>query len=208
MDLSTLKSTPGARRNRKRVGRGPGSGNGKTSGRGHKGQRSRSGYSHVSGFEGGQMPLHRRLPKRGFRHRDRFPCAIVNVDTLQAAFEDGATVTLEALVAKGLADVRKGGVKILGRGKISKKLSVVANAISQGARAKIEAAGGDVDIVSAAAEARPEDGPENAQQAAAAEAPTVAPEEPAAETAEATADVVEAPADVAEAPAQDEDEVK
>ena len=230
MDLSTLTSTPGARRKRKRVGRGPGSGKGKTSGRGHKGQKSRSGYSHVPGYEGGQMPLYRRLPKRGFRHRDRFPCAIVNVDTLQAAFEDGATVTLEALVAKGLADVRKGGVKILGRGKISKKLSVVANAISQGARAKIEAAGGAVDIVSAAAEARPEAppappvpeglqgpyagrpaaleeaAPEDAEQAAAAEAPTVAPEdapeEPAAETAEATA----RPADVVEAPAEDEDE--
>lgn len=204
MDLSTLTSTPGARRNRKRVGRGHGSGNGKTSGRGHKGQKSRSGYSHVPGYEGGQMPLHRRLPKRGFRHRDRFPCAIVNVDTLQAAFEDGATVTLQALVAEGLADMRKGGLKILGRGTISKKLSVVANAISQGARAKIEAAGGDVDIVSAAAQGLPKDATENAERAAPAEAPTVAPEEPAAETAEATA----RPAGTVEAPAEDEDEVK
>jgi len=187
MDLSTLTSTPGSRRKRKRVGRGPGSGKGKTSGRGHKGQKSRSGYSHVSGYEGGQMPLHRRLPKRGFHHRDRFPCAIVNVDTLQAAFEDGATVTLQALVAKGLADLRKGGVKILGRGKISKKLSLVANAISHGARTKIEAAGGTVDIISSAADT-----------------PTVAPEEPAAQTTEATgppADVIEAPADVIEPPA-------
>lgn len=148
MDLSTLKGRAGGTKTRKRVGRGPGSGNGKTAGRGHKGQGSRSGYSRTSGFEGGQMPLHRRLPKRGFNHRDRFPFAVVNVDTLDRIFDEGASVTPELLVEKGLANALKGGIKILGRGEITKKLTVLANAISPGAQAKIEAAGGTVEILS------------------------------------------------------------
>ncbi len=147
MDLATLENAPGARKGRKRVGRGPGSTLGKTSGRGHKGQRSRSGYSRRAGFEGGQMPLHRRLPKRGFNHRDRFPFTVVNVDTLDRAFEEGAQVTAEAIIEAGLGDVTRGGVKVLGRGEVTKKLSLTVHAITAGARAKIEAAGGTVTII-------------------------------------------------------------
>jgi len=151
MDLSTLTSS-GTLKRRKRVGRGPGSGNGKTAGRGHKGQKARSGYSKVAGFEGGQMPLHRRLPKRGFNHRDRFPFAIVNLDVLDRLFKAGDKVTPEVLAEKGLVDETKGGVKVLGRGEITKKLTVVAMAVSPGARAKIEAAGGSVEIQTVVAE--------------------------------------------------------
>ncbi len=93
------------------------------------------------------MPLHRRLPTRGFHHRDRFPFAVVNVDTLDRSFEEGTVVTLDLLLASGLADFRRGGVKILGRGEIAKKLMVKANAISPAARAKIEAAGGTVELL-------------------------------------------------------------
>ncbi len=147
MNLSSLKSARGARKNRNRVGRGPSSGNGKTCGKGHKGQRARSGYKSIPGFEGGQMPLHRRLPTRGFHHRDRFPFAVVNVDTLDRIFDEGAVVTPDALVTNGLADCRRGGVKILGRGEIAKKLTVKVNAISPAARTKIEAAGGSVELI-------------------------------------------------------------
>ena len=161
MDLSKVTNAPGARRKRKRVGRGPGSGNGKTSGRGHKGQKSRSGYSRRSGFEGGQMPLNRRLPKHGFNHRDRFPCAIVNVDALERLFESGSQVTPEALAAAGVVRESKGGVKILGRGELTKKLDIKANVVSEGARRKIEAAGGSVELIGA----RPKDEPQPAGQA-------------------------------------------
>jgi large subunit ribosomal protein L15 len=147
MDLSTLQ--PGPRKSRKRVGRGPGSGNGKTAGRGHKGAKSRSGYSRKAGFEGGQMPLNRRLPKRGFHHGDRFPFAIVNLDSLGKLFEDGAEVTPESLQAIGLVRETKGGVKVLGRGEVAKRLVVKAHAVSDGARQKIEAAGGSVEILPA-----------------------------------------------------------
>lgn len=147
MDLSTLTRGSGARKQRKRVGRGPGSGNGKTAGRGHKGQKSRSGYSRRAGFEGGQMPLHRRLPKRGFNHRDRFPLAIINLDTLNERFEAGVEVTPALLIEAGLVDETKGGVKVLGRGELTKKLTVKAQAVSPGACTKIEAAGGTVEII-------------------------------------------------------------
>jgi len=150
MELSNLGNAPGARKKRKRVGRGPGSGNGKTAGRGHKGQKSRAGASRHATFEGGQMPLNRRLPKRGFNHLSRFPSSIVNLDNLEKAFETGAEVSMESLVSAGLADPAKGGVKILGRGEITKKLTVKASAISAGARAKIEAAGGTVELLQAA----------------------------------------------------------
>ncbi len=149
MDLSTLTRGRSVRKKRKRVGRGMGSGSGKTSGRGHKGQKSRSGYSRRAGFEGGQMPLHRRLPKRGFHHSLRHPLAEVNIDILDKTFEDGAEVTPEALVEKGVAKELRGGVKILGRGELTKKLTVKANAVSSGARAKIESAGGTVDVLQA-----------------------------------------------------------
>lgn len=147
MELHTLKNAPGARKKRKRVGRGPGSGNGKTAGRGHKGQKSRSGNSRHYGFEGGQMPLHRRLPKRGFNHGARWPMAIVNIDSLDKAFDDGAEITTEAIVKTGLARDTKGGVKILGRGETTKKFSLKVQAVSPGAQAKIEATGGTVEFI-------------------------------------------------------------
>ena len=145
-DLNTLTDATAARKKRKRVGRGPGSGNGKTAGRGHKGQKSRSGYSRPRGFEGGQMPLNRRLPKRGFYHEDRFAMAVVNVAALEKAFEAGAEVTPAALVEARLVRPSKGGVKILGGGELTKKLSVKVNAVSASARQKIEAAGGTIEL--------------------------------------------------------------
>lgn len=154
MELSKLTTAPGARRKRKRVGRGPGSGNGKTAGRGHKGQRSRAGVSRRATFEGGQTPMNRRLPKRGFNHQSRFPSSIVNLDNLESAFEAGAEVNPESLVSVGLADPEKGGVKILGRGELTKKLIVKTSAISAGARAKIEAAGGTVELIPSTAKTR------------------------------------------------------
>lgn len=147
MDLSSLNNMAQKRKVRKRVGRGPSSGWGKTSGKGHKGQKSRSGYSRVAGFEGGQMPLYRRLPKRGFNHQDRFEAATVNVDVLERVFNDGDEVTAEAIVEKGLARAMRGGIKILGRGEITKKLAITVNAVTPGARAKIEAAGGTINLV-------------------------------------------------------------
>jgi len=147
MDLSTLRYMPGARKTRKRIGRGPGSGTGKTAGRGHKGQKARSGYSMRRGFEGGQMPLLRRIPKRGFHHRKRYPFATVNLDVLDRAFEANALVTPEVLLAARLVEVAKGGVKVLGRGELSKKLTVRVNEVTPTARAKIEAAGGTVEII-------------------------------------------------------------
>jgi large subunit ribosomal protein L15 len=148
MDLSTLKNASTVRKQRKRIGRGPSSGTGKTSGKGHKGQKARSGYAATPGFEGGQMPLYRRLPKRGFNHASRFPFAVINLDVLDQAFEDGAVITPDVLFEKGLAKETRGGIKILGRGEITKNITITAHAISPGARAKIEAAGGAVTIVS------------------------------------------------------------
>ena len=146
IDLSTLKEAPGTKKNRKRVGRGPSSGSGKTTGRGHKGQKARSGYSRRQGFEGGQMPINRRLPKRGFFHEDRFAMAVVNVAALDKAFEAGAEVTPASLTDAGLVRPCKGGVKVLGGGELSKKLLVKVNAVSASARTKIEAAGGAVEL--------------------------------------------------------------
>jgi large subunit ribosomal protein L15 len=142
MDLSNLKPKKGARHAKKRVGRGPGSGNGKTSGRGEKGQKSRSGYSRMLGFEGGQMPLHRRLPKRGFTNIFKKERAVVNVSDLER-FENGAVVDESTLRANGLVKGQiEGGIKILGDGKLTKKLTVHAHKFSESARKQIEAAGG------------------------------------------------------------------
>ncbi len=146
MDLSKLTQAPGAKKKRKRVGRGPGSGNGKTAGRGHKGQKARSGFSRPQGFEGGQMPINRRLPKRGFFHEDRFAMAVVNVASLEKAFEAGAEITPASLTEAGLVRPCKGGVKVLGDGELTKKLTVKVNAVSASARQKIEAAGGTVEL--------------------------------------------------------------
>jgi large subunit ribosomal protein L15 len=141
MELSNLKPKKGAKHAKKRVGRGPGSGHGKTAGRGEKGQKSRSGFSRQLGFEGGQMPLHRRLPKRGFTNIFRKEIAIVNVSDLER-FDNGATVDEAALRQAGLIKGRADGVKILGDGKLTKKLTVQATKFSSAARSQIEAAGG------------------------------------------------------------------
>lgn len=139
MKLHDLAPAKGSKRPRKRVGRGPGSGNGKTAGRGHKGQKSRSGYSRRLGFEGGQMPLVRRVPKRGFTNIFRTEYAVVNLDRLAGL--EGDQATPETLAQQGL--VRKGlPVKILGGGELDRPLTVVAHKFSRAARAKIEAAGG------------------------------------------------------------------
>lgn len=149
MNLNDLTYTPGTKRPRKRVGRGPGSGTGKTSGRGQKGQGSRSGSKRRAGFEGGQTPLARRFPKRGFNHADRHPVAEVNIDVLNEAFNDGDAVTEASLLEKGLVKKREGGVKILGRGELTKKLTVTVHSISSGARAKVEGAGGSITVIEA-----------------------------------------------------------
>jgi large subunit ribosomal protein L15 len=146
MDLSSLKNTPGARKTRKRVGRGRASGMGKTSTRGHKGQQARKGHKVKLGFEGGQMPLIRRLPKRGFTNPTRVVYAPVNVCELEQ-FENGTEVSLDLLRASGLFAAKFDGVKILGSGDLTKKLTVKANGFSATAKAKIEAAGGTVEVV-------------------------------------------------------------
>jgi ribosomal protein L15 len=146
MNLHTLKNTPGARKTRKRLGRGMSSGLGKTSGRGHKGQYARSGHKHKPGFEGGQMRLVRRLPKRGFKSMDPGVYTPVNVAELER-FDNGAEITAEVLSQAGLAKAVKEGIKILGSGSLTKKLTVRAHAFSAGAKSKIEAAGGTCHIV-------------------------------------------------------------
>lgn len=146
--LNNLKAPAGSTHKKKRVGRGPGSGLGKTAGRGSKGQKSRSGYSEKRGFEGGQMPLHRRLPKRGFTNIFKREWAEVNLADLERLFEAGATVTPEALVESGV--VRKSRAKsvvVLGRGELQKALNVTAHRFSAAARQKIEAAGGKVEVI-------------------------------------------------------------
>lgn len=146
--LNKIKAPAGAVHKKKRVGRGPGSGLGKTSGRGNKGQKSRSGYSSMRGFEGGQMPLHRRLPKRGFTNIFKKDWAEVNVAELERLFDAGTTVTPADLVAKGL--VRKtlqDAVVVLGQGEIKKALTVQAHRFSAGAKSKIEAAGGQAETL-------------------------------------------------------------
>jgi large subunit ribosomal protein L15 len=141
MELSNLKPKKGARHAKKRVGRGPGSGHGKTAGRGEKGQKSRSGFSRALGFEGGQMPLHRRLPKRGFTNIFKKEHAVVNLADLER-FDNGATVDEASLRKAGLIKGRVDGIKILGQGKLTKKLTVHAAKFSETARKQIEAAGG------------------------------------------------------------------
>lgn len=144
MRLHDLKPRPGAKHRRKRVGCGESSGHGKTSGRGHKGQKARSGGSIRLGFEGGQMPLIRRLPKRGFNHNAfKTVYAIVNVDDLEQ-FDSGARVNRELLEQRGLIKGRFDGIKILGRGKLTKSLTVEAHKFSATARQQIEAAGGSI----------------------------------------------------------------
>ena len=145
MKLHDLKPAEGATTARKRLGRGIGSGLGKTSGKGHKGAKARSGGGKRPGFEGGQMPLTMRLPKRGFTNKWRVEYATVNVDRLNI-FEDGAVVTPVELIEAGILKNVQDGVKILGNGEISKKLTVQANKFTASAKEKIEAAGGKVEV--------------------------------------------------------------
>ena len=150
MDLSNLKPAAGAKQSKKRVGRGEGSGSGVTAGRGHKGAQSRSGYASKRGFEGGQMPLHRRVPKRGFHNPFRVEYAVVNLDTLAERFDDGAEVTPETLVERGLVANRR-PVKVLARGEVGKRLTVKAHKFSGKAAEKIAAAGGSAEVLGAEA---------------------------------------------------------
>ena len=146
MKINELSPAPGSTKEAKRKGRGIGTGNGKTAGRGHKGQKARSGGGVRVGFEGGQMPLARRIPKRGFHNIFAKPLEFVNVSELNV-FEDGAAVTIESLLDAGILSKCRYGVKILGNGELKKKLTVSANAFSQTAKEKIEAAGGKAEVI-------------------------------------------------------------
>ena len=147
MKLNSIHPADGATKTRKRVGRGPGSGTGKTAGRGENGQKSRSGYSRKAGFEGGQLPLYRRLPKRGFTNaRFKVEYAVINLDDLNK-FEDGAVVTPEVLKEMGLLKNQLDGVKVLGNGTLDKKLTVKAHKFSASALAAIEKSGGKAEVI-------------------------------------------------------------
>ncbi len=146
MKISELSPAPGSTKEAKRKGRGIGTGNGKTGGRGHKGQKARSGGGVRVGFEGGQMPLARRIPKRGFHNIFAQPLEFVNVSALNI-FEDGAEVTAESLLDAGILSKCRYGVKILGNGELQKKLTVKADAFSESAKEKIEAAGGKAEVL-------------------------------------------------------------
>ncbi|HEX5070444.1 MAG TPA: 50S ribosomal protein L15 [Vicinamibacterales bacterium] len=147
MSLNNIRPPKGAKHAKKRVGRGPGSGHGHTASRGHKGAQSRSGFSFKRGFEGGQMPLHRRVPKRGFHNPFRVEYAVVNLDTLAEVFEAGSAVTPELLRERGLVRQSRAKIKVLGRGDITKKLSVQAHKFSGSAAEKIAAAGGTTEVL-------------------------------------------------------------
>ena len=146
MDLSNLQAAAGsAHSDNFRRGRGHGSGNGKTAGKGHKGQKARSGAPRL-GFEGGQMPLYRRIPKRGFKNRNRLEIVAINISALEK-FDNGADVTVDTLIESGIVKNPKDGVKILGNGELTKKLNVKANAFSASAKEKIEALGGTCEVI-------------------------------------------------------------
>ena len=147
MNLSQLSPAKGSRKTATRVGRGHGSGSGKTAGRGHDGQNARSGGGVRPGFEGGQMPLYRRLPKRGFTNRNSLRIIGINISALEERFEEGSIVTIASLKEAGLIKNPRDGVKILGNGELTKKLTVQVNAFSETAKGKIEAAGGKAEEV-------------------------------------------------------------
>lgn len=144
--LNNLKPVAGARHPRKRIGRGQGSGTGTTAGRGSNGQNSRSGGGTRPGFEGGQLPLFQRIPKRGFKNHNRKESAVINVEMLNQ-FEEGSVITPELLLKKGLVKKLPGGVKVLGQGKLDTKLTVKANKFSATAKDAIEKAGGTVEVI-------------------------------------------------------------
>lgn len=146
MDLSNLQGAEGSKQsNNFRRGRGHGSGNGKTAGKGHKGQKARSGAPRV-GFEGGQMPLYRRIPKRGFKNRNTKDIVAINVSALER-FDNDTEITVELLLESGVISNPRDGVKILGKGELTKKLNVKVNAVSESAKAKIEACGGTCEVI-------------------------------------------------------------
>ena len=147
MGLNNLRPPAGMKHPKKRIGRGQGSGNGKTAGRGHKGAKSRSGFHYKRGFEGGQMPLHRRVPKRGFHNPFRVEYEVVNLDVLAARFDDGTVVTPELLEQAGLIGGARRPVKVLARGDIGKKLTVKAHKFSGKASEKLAAAGGVAEVI-------------------------------------------------------------
>lgn len=147
MKLHELSPAAGSKKDVKRIGRGPASGQGKTAGKGHKGQKARAGRGMQIGFEGGQMPLQRRLPKRGFVNIFAKNIVTVNVGTLNAKFDDGAVIDVEALKAAGIIKNRFDGVKILSNGEVTKKFTVKADAYSGAAKEKIEAAGGKAEVI-------------------------------------------------------------
>jgi large subunit ribosomal protein L15 len=147
MDLSNLRPPKGAKHVKKRIGRGQGSGNGKTAGRGHKGAKSRSGFKFKRGFEGGQMPLHRRVPKRGFHNPFRVEYEVVNLDTLAEKFDAGTVVTPDLLRERGLVAGGSSRVKVLARGEVTKLLTVRAHKFSGKAAEKIAAAGGATEVI-------------------------------------------------------------
>lgn len=146
MKLEEMKFNPGARSTRKRLGRGQGSGTGKTAGKGHKGQNARSGGGVAIGFEGGQTPIYKTLPKRGFTNCNRLEYAIINLLDLNK-FEDGATVNFEILKQAGIVKKQLNGLKVLGNGTLEKKVNVTCNKISKSAQAAIEKAGGTVEVI-------------------------------------------------------------
>ncbi len=147
MKLHELSPAAGSTKTRKRIGRGTGSGNGKTAGKGHKGQKARAGRGMRPGFEGGQMPLQRRIPKRGFNNIFRKEIAIVNIASLEEAYNAGDVVTIDSLIEKGLVKKALDGVKVLAHGDITKALTVQVNAFSDSAKEKIEAAGGKIEVI-------------------------------------------------------------
>ena len=147
MELSNLRPADGSKHgDRFRRGRGHGSGNGKTAGKGHKGQKARSGAPRI-GFEGGQMPLYRRIPKRGFTNINSKEIVIVNIQTIENKFEEGDTISVKTLIESGIVKNPRDGVKILGKGKLTKKLNVRANAFSASAKEKIESLGGTAEVI-------------------------------------------------------------
>lgn len=147
MKLHELSPVEGSKKTAKRIGRGHGSGQGKTAGKGHKGQKARSGKGMRLGFEGGQMPLQRRIPKRGFNNIFAKKVVSVNLGTLNSKFDDGAVVDINALTEAGIVKNSFDAVKILGNGKLEKKLNVKVNAFSESAKSKIEAAGGKAEVI-------------------------------------------------------------
>ncbi|MDR0884223.1 MAG: 50S ribosomal protein L15 [Oscillospiraceae bacterium] len=147
MKLHELSPAPGSTKERKRIGRGTSSGQGKTAGKGHKGQKARAGRGMRIGFEGGQMPLQRRVPKRGFNNIFRTEYAEINIKDLELAYEDGATVTVEDLLARRIVRKKLDGIKVLGVGELTKKLTVQANKFSASAKEKIEAVGGKAEVI-------------------------------------------------------------